>query len=123
MELESQQLEGIRSIRKVALDPSRQTEDDTALALSDSVRDMRPKFDDGFVAYLKYAVAEEERRLAQAGILDDPKHNQWLFVPENCRARSVCRDSIGDQSLHKTCLVYPSNGDTNRKKDAFGKTG
>jgi hypothetical protein len=29
---------------------------------------------------LKYAVAEEEARLARAGLLDDPEHNQWLFV-------------------------------------------
>ena len=29
---------------------------------------------------MKYAVAEEEARLARAGLLDDPEHNQWLFV-------------------------------------------
>lgn len=79
-ELESQQLEVIRSICKVALDPVHQTEEETALALTDAVRDMRPLFDDAFVAYLKYAVAEEEGRLARAGLLDDPEHNQWLFV-------------------------------------------
>ena len=50
------------------------------MALSDAVRDMRPLLDDAFVAYLKYAVAEEEARLARAGLLDDPEHNQWLFV-------------------------------------------
>jgi len=48
--------------------------------LTDAVRDMRPLFDEMFVAYLKYAVAEEEGRLARAGVLDDPEHNQWLFV-------------------------------------------
>jgi hypothetical protein len=41
---------------------------------------MRPLFDDAFVAYLKYAVEEEEGRLARAGVLDDPEHNQWLYV-------------------------------------------
>lgn len=79
-ELEAQQLEVIRSICKVAMDPRHTTEEDTAMALADAVRDMRPLFDDGFVAYLKYAVAEEEGRLARAGILDDMDHNQWLFV-------------------------------------------
>jgi hypothetical protein len=79
-ELEAQQLEVIRSICKVAMDPSHKTEEETALALTDVVRDMRPLFDEAFVAYLKYAVAEEEGRLARAGVLDDPEHNQWLFV-------------------------------------------
>jgi hypothetical protein len=79
-ELEAQQLEIIRSICKVAMDPSHTTEEETAMALSDAVRDMRPLLDDVFVAYLKYAVAEEESRLARAGILDDPDYNQWLFV-------------------------------------------
>lgn len=50
------------------------------MALTDAVRDMRPLLDDAFVAYLKYAVAEEEGRLACAGLVDDPEHNQWLFV-------------------------------------------
>lgn len=79
-ELEAQQLEIVRSICKVAMDPSHVTEEDTALALSDAVRDMRPMLDDVFVAYLKYAVAEEEAKLARQGILDDPDYNQWLFV-------------------------------------------
>ena len=79
-ELESQQLEVIRSICQVAMDPQHQTEEETSMALSDAVRDMRPLLDDSFVAYLKYAVAEEEARLARAGLLDDPEHNQWLFV-------------------------------------------
>jgi hypothetical protein len=79
-ELEAQQLEIIRSICKVAMDPSHKTEEETALALSDAVRDMRPLLDDIFVAYLKYAVAEEEAKLARAGLLDDPEHSQWLFV-------------------------------------------
>jgi hypothetical protein len=79
-ELEAQQLEVIRSICQVAMDPKHQTEEETALALSDAVRDMRPLLDDSFVAYLKYAVAEEEARLARAGLVDDPEHNQWLFV-------------------------------------------
>lgn len=79
-ELEAQQIEVIRSICKVAMDPSHVTEEETAMALSDVVRDLRPLFDDVFVAYLKYAVAEEQGRLARAGLLDDPDHNQWLFV-------------------------------------------
>lgn len=79
-ELESQQLEVIRSICKVAMDPSHRTEEETALALTDAVRDMRPLFDDVFIAYLKYAVAEEEGRLAREGLLDDPENNQWLYV-------------------------------------------
>jgi hypothetical protein len=79
-ELETQQLEVVRSICKVAMNPSHTTEEETAMALTDAVRDMRPLLDDMFVAYLKYAVAEEEARLARAGLLDDPEHNQWLFV-------------------------------------------
>lgn len=79
-ELEAHQLEVVRSICKVAMDPAHTTEEETANALSDAVRDMRPLLDDAFVAYLKYAVAEEEARLARAGILDDPDYNQWLFV-------------------------------------------
>jgi hypothetical protein len=78
-ELETQQLEVVRSICKVAMNPSH-TAEETAMALTDAVRDMRPLLDDMFVAYLKYAVAEEEARLARAGILDDPEHNQWLMV-------------------------------------------
>lgn len=79
-ELEASQLEIVRSICQVAMDPSHKTEEDTANALTDAVRDMRPLLDDVFVAYLKYAIAEEEGRLARAGRLDDPEHNEWLFV-------------------------------------------
>eukprot|EP00537_Pseudo-nitzschia_pungens_P008151 CAMPEP_0172360374 /NCGR_PEP_ID=MMETSP1060-20121228/4403_1 /TAXON_ID=37318 /ORGANISM="Pseudo-nitzschia pungens, Strain cf. cingulata" /LENGTH=1265 /DNA_ID=CAMNT_0013082351 /DNA_START=182 /DNA_END=3979 /DNA_ORIENTATION=- len=79
-ELEAHQLEIVRSICKVAMDPAHTTEEETANALSDAVRDMRPLLDDAFVAYLKYAVAEEEAKLARAGLLDDPDYNQWLFV-------------------------------------------
>lgn len=79
-ELESTQIELIRSICQVAMDPDHKTEEETATALTDAVRDMRPLLDDVFVAYLKYAVAEEEGRLARAGLLDDPEHNEWLFV-------------------------------------------
>jgi len=79
-ELEASQLEIVRQICQVAMDPAHKTEEETSNALTDAVRDMRPMFDDMFVAYLKYAVAEEEGRLARAGLLDDPEHNQWLFV-------------------------------------------
>lgn len=79
-ELEVSMLEIIRSICEVAMDPRHTSEEETAVALSDAVRDMRPLLDDAFVAYLKYAIAEEEGKLARAGVLDDPEHNRWLFV-------------------------------------------
>lgn len=79
-ELEVSMLEIIRSICEVAMDPSHKSEEDTAVALTDAVRDMRPLLDDAFVAYLKYAIAEEEGKLARAGVVDDPDHNRWLFV-------------------------------------------
>lgn len=79
-ELEVSMLEIIRSICEVAMDPSHKNEEDTAVALTDAVRDMRPLLDDAFVAYLKYAIAEEEGKLARAGVVDDPDHNRWLFV-------------------------------------------
>ena len=79
-QLEAQQVEVIRSICKVAMDPRYQSEEETAAALTDSVRDMRPMFDETFVAYIKYAVAEEEGRLARAGVLDNPDHCHWLMV-------------------------------------------
>ena len=79
-ELEASHLEVIRSICHVAMDPSHETEEETSTALTYAVQDMRAMFDDSFVAYLKYAVAEEEGRLARAGVLDDPEHNRWLFV-------------------------------------------
>eukprot|EP00978_Attheya_sp_CCMP212_P043867 scaffold293700_cov49-Attheya_sp.AAC.1 len=79
-ELEASQLEVIRSICQVAMDPSHKTEQDTAIALTDAVRDMRPLLDDAFVAYLKYAIAEEQGKLARAGVLDDPEYNRWMFV-------------------------------------------
>lgn len=79
-ELEATQVEVIRSICKVAMDPDHQTEEETAEALTDAVRDMKPLLDETFVAYLKYAISEEESRLARAGLLDDPEYNRWLFV-------------------------------------------
>ena len=79
-ELEVSMLEIIRSICEVAMDPRHTSEDETAVALTDAVRDMRPLLDDAFVAYLKYAIAEQEGKLARAGVLDDPEHNRWLFV-------------------------------------------
>ena len=79
-ELEVSMLEIIRSICEVAMDPSHKDEEETAIALKDAVRDMRPLLDDAFVAYLKYAIAEEEGKLARGGVLDDPEHNRWLFV-------------------------------------------
>ncbi len=79
-ELEVSMLEIIRSICEVAMDPSHKSEEDTAVALTDAVRDMRPLLDDAFVAYLKYAIAEEEAKLARAGVVDDPEHNRWLFI-------------------------------------------
>lgn len=79
-ELEATQVEVIRSICKVAMDPSHKSEEETSEALTDAVRDMKPLLDETFVAYLKFAIAEEQARLARAGLLDDPEHNRWLFV-------------------------------------------
>ena len=79
-ELEVSMLEIIRSICEVAMDPRNKSEEETAVALTDAVRDMRPLLDDALVAYLKYAIAEEEGKLARDGVLDDPEHNRWLFV-------------------------------------------
>lgn len=79
-ELEVSMLEIIRSICEVAMDPAHTTEEETAIALTDAVRDMRPLLDDTFVAYLKYAIAEEEAKLERQGVVDDPEYNRWLFV-------------------------------------------
>lgn len=79
-ELEVSMLEIIRSICEVAMDPKHTTEQETAVALTDAVRDMRPLLDDAFVAYLKYAIAEEEAKLERQGVVDDPEYNRWLFV-------------------------------------------
>ena len=79
-ELEVSMLEIIRSICEVAMDPSHTTEEETATALTDAVRDMRPLLDDAFVAYLKYAIAEEEAKLERQGVVDDPEYNRWLFI-------------------------------------------
>lgn len=62
------------------MDPSHTTEEETAVALTDAVRDMRPLLDDAFVAYLKYAIAEEEAKLERQGVVDDPEYNRWLFI-------------------------------------------
>ena len=79
-ELEAMQLEIIRSICEVAMDPRHSTEEEAAIALSDAVQNMRPLLDENFVAYLKFAIMEEEGRLKRRGLLDDPEHNSWLFV-------------------------------------------
>ena len=79
-ELEVSMLEIIRSICEVAMDPSHTTEEETATALTDAVRDMRPLLDEAFVGYLKYAIAEEEAKLERQGVVDDPEYNRWLFV-------------------------------------------
>ena len=79
-ELEATQVEVINSICKVAMNPDHKTEEETAEALTDAVRDIKPLLDESFVAYLKYAISEEQGRLARAGVLDDPEHNRWLFV-------------------------------------------
>ena len=83
-EIESTQLEIIRSICEVAMNPMHKTEEETALALQEKVRTMKPLLDDIFVSYLKYAIEEEEGRLARRGMLDSlDEHfneNQWLMV-------------------------------------------
>merc|ERR1712032_592202 len=55
-------------------------EQEAAIALSDAVQDMKPLLDDHFVAYLKFAIKEEEGRLARRGLLDDFDHCSWLMV-------------------------------------------
>uniref|UniRef100_A0A7S1BAP0 Uncharacterized protein n=1 Tax=Corethron hystrix TaxID=216773 RepID=A0A7S1BAP0_9STRA len=80
-EMEATQLETIREICKVAMDP--QYEDDPqkgAWALSDRVASMRPALDDTFIAYLKYAIEEEEARLVREDKMLDPGENRWLMV-------------------------------------------
>lgn len=79
-ELEASQVEIVRSVCQVAMNPKYTTEQEVAEALTDTVRGMRPLLDDNLVAYLKYAVAEEEGRLARRGQLEDPEHNAWLLV-------------------------------------------
>jgi len=79
-ELETMQLEVIRSICSVAMSPQHQTQEAQAQALTDKVKELRPLLDETFVAYLKYAVAEEEAKLARRGLLHDPEANSWLFV-------------------------------------------
>jgi len=79
-ELEAMQLELIRSICEVAMDPRYATEEESVMALSDAVRDMRPLLDENFVAYLKYAIAEEEGRLRRRGLLEDMSQTSWLMV-------------------------------------------
>eukprot|EP00540_Astrosyne_radiata_P022980 CAMPEP_0116869598 /NCGR_PEP_ID=MMETSP0418-20121206/27846_1 /TAXON_ID=1158023 /ORGANISM="Astrosyne radiata, Strain 13vi08-1A" /LENGTH=940 /DNA_ID=CAMNT_0004505707 /DNA_START=239 /DNA_END=3061 /DNA_ORIENTATION=- len=78
--VEAEQLQLIRSICQVAMNPAYKTEEETAEALSAAVRDMRPLFDNTFVAYMKYAVPEEEGRLARAGKLDNPEAARWLYI-------------------------------------------
>ena len=73
-------LEIICSICEVAMGPRHKSKKDTAIALTDAVRDMQPLLDDALVGYLKYAIAKEEGKLASTGVLDDPEHNKWLFI-------------------------------------------
>ena len=47
-------MEIVRSVSKVAMDPSHQTQGDTTVALMRAVRDMRPLLDNTIMAYLKY---------------------------------------------------------------------
>jgi len=79
-ELEAEQLETIRNICRVAMDPNHATEQDAAFALSDTVRDMRPLLNEDFISYLSYAIAEEEGRLLRRGYLEDPEQNRWWMV-------------------------------------------
>eukprot|EP00934_Nitzschia_sp_Nitz4_P001890 Nitzschia sp. Nitz4//scaffold119_size111653//99948//102674//NITZ4_004212-RA/size111653-processed-gene-0.201-mRNA-1//-1//CDS//3329533902//1890//frame0 len=79
-QLEAQQLEIIESICKVAMDPDFQNEEERAFALTDAVCEMLPLLDDAFVAYLKFAIAEEEERLSQSRMKDDIKQARWLYI-------------------------------------------
>ena len=76
-ELEVLMLEIIHSICEVAMNPRHKSKEDTAIALTNAVRDTRPLLDDAIGAYLKYAIAKEEGKLASAGVLDDQEHNRW----------------------------------------------
>ena len=44
------------------MDPSHQTEEESAMALTDAVRDMRPLLDDAFVAYFKYRTLWQKKK-------------------------------------------------------------
>lgn len=94
-ELEGSQIEIIRSICNVAMDPKHMTDEETAEALTDAVRDLKPLLDENFVAYLKFAIAEERARLARNGVLDDPEHNRWLFVLEIVQEGVYAELSVG----------------------------
>lgn len=94
-ELEGSQIEIIRSICNVAMDPKHSTDEETAEALTDAVRDLKPLLDENFVAYLKFAIAEERARLARNGVLDDPEHNRWLFVLEIVQEGVYAELSVG----------------------------
>ena len=94
-ELEGSQIEIIRSICNVAMDPKHTTDEETAEALTDAVRDLKPLLDENFVAYLKFAIAEERARLARNGVLDDPEQNRWLFVLEIVQEGVYAELSVG----------------------------
>jgi hypothetical protein len=84
-ELEATQVEVISSICKVAMNPDYKTEkrDCRGADRCNKIYEILATLytlDESFVTYLKYAISEEEGRLAQAGVLDDPEHNRWLFV-------------------------------------------
>lgn len=79
-ETEAQQMEILRCICEVVMDPAYSTEEEMAKALVDAADKLRLLWDDKFVAFLEKAIAEEEVFLTLAGLLDDPDRNHWLSV-------------------------------------------
>jgi len=104
-ELEVMQLEIVRSICQVAMDPKHKTEEEAAFALTDAVRDMLPLLDEVFVSYLKYAVAEEEARLARRGLVEDPDHNRWYVIFDTFCYILVAHIFIFQSVLSRLCVL------------------
>jgi hypothetical protein len=114
-ELEAMQLELIRSICEVAMDPRYSTEEEAVIALSDAVRDMRPLLDENFVAYLKYAIAEEEGRLRRRGLLDDMNHSSWLMVLKIIQG-GVYAELAKSVQRHVDTILYVLRMDTKKRR-------
>jgi len=114
-ELEAMQLEIIRSICEVAMDPRHTTEEEAAIALSDAVQNMRPLLDENFVAYLKFAIMEEEGRLKRRGLLDDPEHNSWLFVLQIIQG-GVYAELSKTVQRHVDSIMYVLRMDTKARR-------
>lgn len=117
-ELEASQLEIIRSICKVAMDPKYETEEEASDALTDTIRDMRPLLDDVFVSYLKYAIAEERGRLTRRGLIDDMEHMTWLLVLEAVQ-EGVYKELAKGVQRHIDHIWYIVRMPTKRERKAL----